>query len=133
MGPDCLLFFFSFFLFTDKALAWFGHFGGDDTGDDSGNILDFKRKDYRDLINKNVISVFDFRCYLFARQSRMLIKLQRVVEACSRAQLFISSFIPSIRENKVRPLFLWSRINEHLLSRVRPRLGLSNPGCFRPA
>ncbi|CAO3578607.1 unnamed protein product [Absidia cylindrospora] len=91
----------SFFqVLRDKALAWFGHFGGTDPGDDSGNILDFKRKDYRDLINKNIISVFDFRSYLFARQCRMLLKLQRIVEICSRAQLFITSFIPSIRENE---------------------------------
>jgi hypothetical protein len=81
-------------------LAWFGHFGGTDPGDDSGNILDFKRKDYRDLINKNIISVFDFRSYLFARQCRMLLKLQRVIEVTARAQLFITSFIPSIRENE---------------------------------
>lgn len=88
---------------TDKALAWFGHFGATDPMDDSGNILDFKRKDYRDLINKNSISVFDFRCYLFARQCRMLLKMQRVIEVCIRSQLFISSFIPSIRENEVLP------------------------------
>ncbi|KAI8148730.1 trafficking protein particle complex subunit 10, partial [Fennellomyces sp. T-0311] len=84
----------------DKALAWFGHFGATDAGDDCGNILDFKRKDYRELINKNVISVFDFRCYLFARQTRMLLKLQRIIEVCKRGQLFISSFIPAIRENE---------------------------------
>ncbi|CAO3653789.1 unnamed protein product [Cunninghamella echinulata] len=90
----------SFFqVLRDKALAWFGHFGGTDPGDDSGNILNFKRKNYRDLINKNSISVFDFRSYLFARQCYMLLKLQRVVEVCSRAQLFITNFIPSIREN----------------------------------
>ncbi|KAI9318228.1 trafficking protein particle complex subunit 10 [Dichotomocladium elegans] len=91
----------SFFqVLRDKALAWFGHFGATDSGDDSDNILDFKRKDYRDLINKNVISVFDFRCYLFARQSRMLLKLHRIIETCQRGQFFISSFIPSIRENE---------------------------------
>ncbi|KAI8372825.1 trafficking protein particle complex subunit 10 [Radiomyces spectabilis] len=91
----------SFFqVLRDKALAWFGHFGGTDAGDDSGNILDFKRKDYRDLINKNIISVFDFRSYLFARQCRMLLKLHRVIEVCARAQLFITGFIPSIRDNR---------------------------------
>ncbi|CEP10929.1 hypothetical protein [Parasitella parasitica] len=91
----------SFFqVLRDKALAWFGHFGGTDPGDDSGNILDFKRKNYRDLINKNIISVFDFRSYLFARQCRMLLKLQRVIEVTARAQLFITNFIPSIRENE---------------------------------
>ncbi|KAI9499327.1 trafficking protein particle complex subunit 10 [Zychaea mexicana] len=91
----------SFFqVLRDKALAWFGHFGATDPGDDCGNIMDFKRKDYRELINKNVISVFDFRCYLFARQTRMLLKLQRTIEICKRGQLFISSFIPAIRENE---------------------------------
>ncbi|CAO3645018.1 unnamed protein product [Mucor fragilis] len=91
----------SFFqVLRDKALAWFGHFGGTDAGDDSGNILDFKRKNYRDLITKNIISVFDFRSYLFARQCRMLLKLQRVIEVTARAQLFITNFIPSIRENE---------------------------------
>lgn len=88
------------FIYIDKALAWFGHFGGTDVGDDSGNILDFKRKNYRDLITKNIISVFDFRSYLFARQCRMLLKLQRVIEVTARAQLFITNFIPSIRENE---------------------------------
>ncbi|CDH50087.1 hypothetical protein RO3G_08432 [Lichtheimia corymbifera JMRC:FSU:9682] len=91
----------SFFqVLRDKALAWFGHFGATEPGDDSDNILDFKRKNYRELINKNVISVFDFRCYLFARQARMLIKLQRIIETCRRGQLFISSFIPAIKENE---------------------------------
>ncbi|KAI9243615.1 trafficking protein particle complex subunit 10 [Phascolomyces articulosus] len=91
----------SFFqVLRDKALAWFGHFGATEAGDDCGNILDFKRKGYRDLINKNIISVFDFRCYLFARQTRMLLKLQRIIEVCKRGQLFISGFIPAIRENE---------------------------------
>ncbi|KAI9486248.1 MAG: trafficking protein particle complex subunit 10 [Benjaminiella poitrasii] len=99
----------SFFqVLRDKALAWFGHFGGTDPHDDSGNILDFKRKNYRELINKNIISVFDFRNYLFARQCRMLMKLQRVVEVVERAQLFISSFVTSIRENGLPGQFLES-------------------------
>ncbi|KAG0746393.1 hypothetical protein G6F57_006571 [Rhizopus arrhizus] len=91
----------SFFqVLKDKALAWFGHFGGTDPGDDSGNILDFKRKNYRDMITKNMISVFDFRCYLFARQCRMLLKMHKVIDVTARAQLFITNFIPSIRENE---------------------------------
>ncbi|RCH83507.1 hypothetical protein CU097_000946, partial [Rhizopus azygosporus] len=91
----------SFFqVLKDKALAWFGHFGGTDPGDDSGNVLDFKRKNYRDMINKNMISVFDFRCYLFARQCRMLLKMHKVIEVTARAQLFITNFILSIRENE---------------------------------
>ncbi|KAI9245959.1 Cullin family-domain-containing protein [Sporodiniella umbellata] len=91
----------SFFqVLKDKALAWFGHFGGTDPGDDGGNILDFKRKNYREMITKNMISVFDFRCYLFARQCRMLLRMHRVIDVTLRAQLFITNFIPSIRENE---------------------------------
>ncbi|ORX57413.1 hypothetical protein DM01DRAFT_1334038 [Hesseltinella vesiculosa] len=101
----------SFFqVLRDKALAWFGHFGGTDPEDDSGSILNFKRKDYRDLTNKNIISVFDFRCYLFARQCSMLLKLHRVIDVYSRAQFFITTFIPSICDNKdnLIPYFLES-------------------------
>ncbi|RUS22450.1 LOW QUALITY PROTEIN: hypothetical protein BC937DRAFT_89085 [Endogone sp. FLAS-F59071] len=91
----------SFFqVLRDKALAWFGHFGGVDPGDDSANVLDFRKKPYRELITQNTISVFDFRSYLFARQCRMLSRLQRPTDICMRAQVFISSFTTSIRENK---------------------------------
>lgn len=37
--------------------------------------LDASRKRYRDLILANNISVFDFRCYLFARQLSLLLRL----------------------------------------------------------
>jgi hypothetical protein len=92
----------------DKALAWFGHVGGSSPGDDSSNVLDFKKKPYRELINKNTISVFDFRSYLFARQCFLLLKLQRPIETCARAQLFISNMTVTIKENDVR---FW--ITEH--------------------
>src|SRR6185312_9802388 len=81
------------------ALAWFGKFGACEPGDDSANILDIKKKPYRELIMQNSISVFDFRSYLFARQCQLLGRLQRPVEICRRAQLFISSFARSIKEN----------------------------------
>lgn len=38
-------------------------------------ILDTSRKDFRHLILANDISVFDFQCYLFARQINLLLRL----------------------------------------------------------
>ncbi|KAL1918276.1 uncharacterized protein VTP21DRAFT_2936 [Calcarisporiella thermophila] len=91
----------SFFqVLRDKALAWFGHFGGMDEGDDSADLLDFRKKTYRDLIMQNAISLFDFRCYLFARQCHMLAKLNHPVEICQRAQIFILSMSLALRDNK---------------------------------
>jgi trafficking protein particle complex subunit 10 len=37
--------------------------------------LNSRRKNYRDLILSNNISVFDFRCYIFARQMSLLLRL----------------------------------------------------------
>lgn len=40
-----------------------------------GGILDTGRKPYRELILANQISAFDFRCYVFARQITLLLRL----------------------------------------------------------
>ncbi|CAG8788322.1 1363_t:CDS:2, partial [Racocetra persica] len=63
-----------------RALAWFGDFGATDVKDDSANILDVKKKPYRDLMRQNKLPEFDFRCYLFARQCHLLGRLQRPVD-----------------------------------------------------
>ncbi|KAI9836242.1 MAG: hypothetical protein M1819_001579 [Sarea resinae] len=39
------------------------------------HVLDPTKKNYRDLILSNNISIFDFRCYLFARQKSLLLRL----------------------------------------------------------
>lgn len=44
------------------------------------NILDPDRKPFRELILANEISVFDFRCYLFAREVSLLLRLANVLE-----------------------------------------------------
>ena len=36
-------------IWLDRALAWFGSFGATETEDDSSNILDVKKKQYRDF------------------------------------------------------------------------------------
>ncbi|CAG8497762.1 1816_t:CDS:10, partial [Acaulospora morrowiae] len=99
----------SFFqVLKDRALAWFGSFGATDHEDDSANILDVKKKSYRDLIMQNAIPEFDFRSYLFARQCQLLGRLQRPVDICRRAQLFISTFGRAIKEQQ-------ANVGEHFL------------------
>jgi hypothetical protein len=39
------------------------------------NPIDWRRKNYRDLILSNNISIFEFRCYVFARQMSLLLRL----------------------------------------------------------
>ncbi|CAG8715385.1 8938_t:CDS:2, partial [Funneliformis caledonium] len=99
----------SFFqVLKDRALAWFGSFGATDPNDDSDNILDIKKKQYRDLIMQNTIPEFDFRCYLFARQCQLLGRLHRPVDICRRAQFFISTFGRAIKEHQ-------AKMGEHFL------------------
>lgn len=91
----------SFFqVLRDKALAWFGNIGGNAPGDDSSNLLDVRKKPYRDQILKNSISVFDFRSYLFGRQCQLLGRMRRPVEICNRAQHFISTFPKTLKDSK---------------------------------
>ena len=44
------------------------------------DILDADRKPFRELILANEISAFDFRCYLFAREASLLLRLANAVE-----------------------------------------------------
>ncbi|KAL8806583.1 MAG: hypothetical protein Q9182_001230 [Xanthomendoza sp. 2 TL-2023] len=45
------------------------------------NILDADRKPFRELILANEISVFDFQCYLFAREASLLLRLANASES----------------------------------------------------
>lgn len=49
----------------------------DASGSDSGDeiLISSTRKPYRDMIVANNVSVFDFRCYIFARQIALLLRL----------------------------------------------------------
>ncbi|KAI4267872.1 MAG: hypothetical protein L6R38_008056 [Xanthoria sp. 2 TBL-2021] len=44
------------------------------------NILDADRKPFRELILANEISVFDFQCYLFAREASLLLRLANATD-----------------------------------------------------
>jgi hypothetical protein len=50
----------------------FDKFGGTEPGDDQVAMLDTKKKAYRHLIQQNLITEFDFRHYLLARQLKVL-------------------------------------------------------------
>lgn len=53
-----------------------GHIDSDDAADEADEIpLIATKKRYRDLILSSNISIFDFRCYLFARQLSLLLRL----------------------------------------------------------
>ncbi len=78
----------------------FAPVGGDDPNDDSLPLLDVNKKPYADLIRRREISLFDFRCYLFARKSALLGKMGRVAAVMREAPLFISTVGRMLKKNK---------------------------------
>lgn len=78
----------------------FAPVGGDDPNDDSLPLLDVTKKPYADLIRRREISLFDFRCYLFARKSALLGKMGRVAAVMREAPLFISAVGRMLRRNR---------------------------------
>ncbi len=103
----------------------FQTFGGTDPQDDSKDVLDLKKKPYRDLILQNQVTIFDFQSYLFARQVQLLIEwientcwqhelnqgadwegfaitvFKRLCKILQRSKSFITSFSRTIREYDV--------------------------------
>ncbi|KAL5640439.1 hypothetical protein ACGC1H_007628 [Rhizoctonia solani] len=84
----------------EKNLSWFGKLGGTTPGDDAAPLLSVTKKPYRDLILSNNISVFDFRCYLVARQCLLLAKMGAIADVANKATRFISAFSRTLRENE---------------------------------
>ncbi|KAJ3206722.1 hypothetical protein HK099_000469 [Clydaea vesicula] len=86
---------------TEQGAPWFQSFGGHDKGDDCEDILNLKRKPYRDLILQNQITIFDFRIYLFGRQVSLLFRSAQPIEICRRAKIFITNFCRNLHEYDV--------------------------------
>ncbi|KAJ1956467.1 hypothetical protein EC988_001332 [Linderina pennispora] len=86
-----------FQLLESQSLSWFTKFGGGEPGDDFTDILDAGRKPYRKQMVENTISMFDFRIYLFGRQSELLIALERYTEFIERAERFVPTFAKAMR------------------------------------
>ena len=78
--------------FAEQGAPWFRTFGGTNPGDDSADILNIRRKPYRDLIAENKTSIFDLRIFLFGRQMQLLFRLNLVVNICLKAKAFITAF-----------------------------------------
>lgn len=74
----------------DRNLAFFSSVGGNSPGDDSAPLLDVSKKPYRDLILRNEISLFDFRCYVFAKRANLMGKLGRVAQVMNEAPAFLA-------------------------------------------
>ncbi|KAI4258004.1 MAG: hypothetical protein LQ352_001394 [Teloschistes flavicans] len=114
------------------------------------NILDTNRKPFRELILANEISIFDFRCYLFAKEVSLLLRLANasgspdpnddsvndrletarsesqdlllLAEVCRRATEFLAASGRMIRDDL--------RSSIHPLSRGHATLGISSVSTF---
>ncbi|KAI8320213.1 hypothetical protein GQ54DRAFT_263960, partial [Martensiomyces pterosporus] len=86
-----------FQLLDSHLLSWFTQFGGGEPGDDFTDLLDMRKKPYRQQMVDNTITMFDFRVYLFGRQCELLIELERYEEFVERAQRFIATFSKAMR------------------------------------
>jgi hypothetical protein len=75
-------------------------FGGE-SGSDKSSVLDVTAKDYRKLIFENAISEFDFRKYVFARQSELRFMLHRPWDVASTAVLFIQMLSRDLKRKKL--------------------------------
>lgn len=87
---------------SEQGIPWFRKFGGTGAEDDSRDVLDYASKNYRELMIQNLISIFDFRLYLFSRQIQLLIKLNLPNEVNERSIRFISTFSSTLKEYKVK-------------------------------
>ncbi|KAL8841792.1 MAG: hypothetical protein Q9170_000825 [Blastenia crenularia] len=82
------------------------------------NILDTGRKPFRELILANEISLFDFRCYLFAREITLLLRLACSSETRSSSNGALAvddrmedvDVVPEAAEPNSRDLLLLSEI-----------------------
>ncbi len=84
----------------NQELAYFPSHVPTDRGDDSAAILLTNRKPYRTLILENSISTFDLRCYMFARQAQLLLKLNQPVQLCHKTLEFLIDVSISLQEHE---------------------------------
>ena len=84
----------------------FSSFGGNELGDDSGSLLDFTKKPYRQLLLSGKLTEFDFRQYLFSRQAHLLFILANPSHVLLRGIKFIASFEESMTQAACTRLFI---------------------------
>ena len=123
---------------TEQGAPWFKKFGANEERDDNPRIFRLVDKPYRERIIQNSISIYDFRMYLFSRQCYLLNFLQRPIEICLRAKLFISAFSKTLQENaaSLTPYFRESWIFSLSLNVIEHcdelvgKCNYSNPSLF---
>ncbi|PWN36229.1 uncharacterized protein FA14DRAFT_120403, partial [Meira miltonrushii] len=93
---------------TEGKLPFFTSVGGTTAGDDSAPLLDIDKKDYRDLILRNEISLFDFRCYLFAKRAALLGKTGRISQVMSETPFFLQSVAKMMQDETLPAHFIES-------------------------
>lgn len=82
-------------------MSFFAHIGGLTPGDDSAPLLDVGKKPYRDLILRNEVTLFDFRCYVFARRAALLGRLGRVAQVMRETPGFLAGVGRMLSEGEV--------------------------------
>ncbi|PKI83126.1 hypothetical protein MVES1_003047 [Malassezia vespertilionis] len=86
--------------------------GTTEPGDDSLLLLGPLRKPYHDMILRETISLFDLRCYVFARRAMLLGTLGHVVHVMQATPAFIASVARMLatRATHLTPFFIesWS-------------------------
>lgn len=93
---------------SEGKLPFFTSVGGTTSGDDSAPLLDIDKKDYRDLILRNEISLFDFRCYLFAKRAALLGKTGRISQVMSETPFFLQSVAKMMQDETLPAHFIES-------------------------
>jgi len=84
-------------------------FGGDQPGDDSGQIFKSNRKPYRQMITSRTISEFDFRQYVFTRQAKLLFARSLPVMVAERGLRFIRGLEKDMVKNgKIKTVYIWA-------------------------
>ncbi|KAF2071827.1 hypothetical protein CYY_006864 [Polysphondylium violaceum] len=93
-------------LFTENK-SNFENISGGNCLENTSVLTYSNNKPYRDLIFQNKISLFDFKHYLFSRQTKLLFLLQRPFDVATKAINFITSISIIIKKNpeSFKPLF----------------------------
>jgi hypothetical protein len=86
---------------AEHNLTFFSSTGGTTPGDDSALLLDVRKKPYAELIMRNEITLFDFRCYVFARRAALLGKLGRVAQVMYETPPFLADVGAMLRGGDV--------------------------------